>query len=508
MQKTVKKQSGTFLRQAGVLMPVSALPSPYGIGTLGEGAYAFVDWLSSAGMKVWQVLPLLPTGYGDSPYQSCSSEALNYYFIDFTLLKEDGLLKEEDYQSVVWCEEERRVDYGKQFAYKTEILKKAFANFDKEDKAFVGFLTEGRYRDFALFMSLKRKFSYRPWTEWDPPYCRYDGEVLRRYEEENREEILFWQFTQFIFLKQWQALKNYATEKGIKIMGDMPIYVALDSVESWKDRRRLFILDGEDNISLRAGVPPDAFSEDGQLWGNPVYDWEKMKKDNYAWWKERIRYAFTLFDVLRIDHFRGFDRFFAVPKDAETAKEGKWYKGPGAALFKDMKHLPIVAEDLGMIDDSVRKMMKQTGYPGMKVFLFGFDGDPTCEHKPTQYPQNVVAYTGTHDNDTLAGYIVGLEKSERAAFEKEFETECLQADVPYITESTETECESAVELVFSSKANLVIVPMQDVLCMGNEARMNAPSTVDGKNWTFRFTQKDFKRRKAAWLKELCTRYRR
>ncbi|MBQ8658752.1 MAG: 4-alpha-glucanotransferase [Clostridia bacterium] len=495
-------------RKAGVLMPVSSLPSPFGIGTLGEGAYAFVDWLFDAGIKVWQVLPLLPTSYGDSPYQSCASDALNYYFIDFALLEEEGLLEKAEYESVDWNADERRVDYGKQFALKTEILKKAFSRLDKTDADWLAFLREGRYRDFALFMTLKRKFSYRSWLEWDEPYKNADKKALQTFARKNAEEIGFWQFTQYIFLKQWNALKDYAHAKGVEIMGDMPIYVSADSVESWKYRKDLFMLDEEGNISLRAGVPPDAFSEEGQLWGNPVYDWDKMKQNGYRWWKERIDYAFTLFDILRIDHFRGFDRFFVVEKGEETAKNGKWLDGPGAELFEGLEKYPIVAEDLGMIDESVRALMRKTGYPGMKVLLFSFDGNPTSEHKPSTYQENIVAYTGTHDNDTLKGYIESLDETARIAFEREFEEECLKLETPYITETLDDECQSAVELVFASKANLVIVPMHDILCFGNEARLNAPSTLSANNWSFRFTVKDLKRRKAAWLKELVEKYNR
>lgn len=489
-------------------MPVSSLPSTFGIGTLGACAYSFVDWLADAGMQVWQVLPMLPTGYGDSPYQSCASNALNFYFIDFDLLEKDGLLEKHDYQSIEWSNDERRVDYGKLFAYKKNVLQKAFEKFDQNNGKWNAFLGERAYLDFAVFMSLKEKFGYRSWMEWDAEYRDYDENTIAAYIRENEYEIDFWQFTQYIFLQQWQALKKYANGKGVEIMGDMPIYVSNDSVESWKYRQDLFMTDSEGNISLRAGVPPDAFSEEGQLWGNPVYDWKKMKANGYAWWKKRIDDAFALFDVLRIDHFRAFDRFYVVEKDAETAKDGEWLDGPSAALFKDMKKRRIVAEDLGMIDDGVRKMMKKVGYPGMKVFLFGFDGNPDCEHKPSNYPKNVVAYTGTHDNDTVKGYIEKLDENERREFEQEFESECLKMDVPYITESLETETMSAVELVFASDANLVIVPMHDVLGFGNEARLNAPSTVSGSNWSFRFTEKDFKRRKAAWLNELVKRYKR
>ena len=502
-EKTQRKEKE---RCAGILMPISSLPSDCGIGTLGQGAYAFVDWLYSAGIKVWQVLPLLPTGYGDSPYQSCASDALNPYFIDFALLVKEGLLQESDYSGLVWSEEERRVDYGRQFTQKVDVLKKAFENFDKTDADWQIFLQEGKYYDYALFMSLKRKFSYAPWTEWAEPYASCEGKGLEGYEKENKEEIDFWQFTQFLFLRQWRELKAYANEKEIRIMGDMPIYVASDSVETWKRKKELFRLDEDGNLSLRAGVPPDAFSEDGQLWGNPIYDWDKMKQDGYAWWKARICYAFSLFDILRIDHFRAFDRYYAIPKEAETAKEGEWLDGPKEELFKEMKGFSIVAEDLGIIDDGVRALLQKTGYPGMKVFEFAFDGNPENEYLPSLYTENCVAYTGTHDNDTLRAFIESMENADRKAFEKSLEEECLAMETPYITETVETECESVIELLYASKANTVIFPMHDIVCFGNEARLNAPSTLSSQNWTFRFTEKDFGRRKASWLKTLAETY--
>ena len=493
-------------RRAGVLMPVSSLPSNFGIGTLGVGAYAFLDWLESAGMKIWQVLPLLPTGYGDSPYQSCASDALNYYFIDFDELEKDGLLEKSDYQDIVWSEDVRRVDYGKQFACKVEVLKKAFARFDKRDKAWQAFLNAGKYADFALFMSLKTRFNHAPWEDWLDEYKNAEKQAIDEHKKERAEEILFWQFTQFLFLKQWNAVRDYAHAKGVEIMGDMPIYLSYDSVETWLHRDELFMLDKQGNPAMRAGVPPDAFSADGQLWGNPVYDWKKQKKTGYAWWKSRINYAFSLFDSIRIDHFRAFDRFYAIPVGAETAREGKWLDGPKAALFKDMKSYQIIAEDLGIIDDGVRKLLKDTGYAGMKVFSFAFDGNEENEYLPCYYNENSVAYTGTHDNDTLRSFILGMEKDERKAFKKQTEKQCLLADVAYITESIEEEIESIIELLLSSKSNTVILPMHDILCFGEEARLNAPSTVSQNNWTFRFTEKDFKRKKAAWLKELIEKY--
>lgn len=506
MTENIKKNKQ---RRAGILMPVSSLPSAQGIGTLGKGAYDFVDWLERANIKLWQVLPLVPTGYGDSPYQSCASDALNHYFIDFELLEKAGLLKKEEYAEIVWSDDERRVDYGKQFEYKIAVLKKAFARFDREQKAWQDFLEKGKYADYALFMTLKTQFSYCAWTEWEEPYKSCEGKGLESYIAAHKEEIEFWQFTQYIFLQQWNALRAYAHEKGVEIMGDMPIYVSADSVETWKHRRDLFLLDSKGNLAVKAGVPPDAFSEDGQLWGNPVYDWAKLKKNGYRWWKERIDYAFTLFDVVRIDHFRAFDRYFAIPAEAETAKEGKWVDGPKAELFKTWGDRAIVAEDLGVIDDGVRTLLKETGYPGMKVFVFAFDQDPDNEYLPSNITQsNCVAYTGTHDNEPLLTFLQEMDEETRAYFEKTLEEECLQADVPYITETIEDECASIIALLMSTKADTVIIPMHDVLFKGEEARLNAPSTVSGKNWTFRFTERDFGRRKAAWLNALTQEYNR
>lgn len=495
-------------RKAGVLMPIFSLPGEYGIGTLGKSAYAFIDWLQSAGMKVWQVLPLLPTSYGDSPYQSYASDALNYYFIDFDALCEDDLLLSSEVASISWSDDVRRVDYGKQYFHKAELLKKAFARFDKTDADWQAFLAEGKYRDFAVFKTLKKYFNDRAWSEWEEPYKSCDPTAVESFAEEHAEEVAFWQFTQYVFLKQWKALKSYANERGISMMGDMPIYVAYDSVETWKYRHDLFLLDEDGEPSLKAGVPPDAFSEEGQLWGNPVYDWQKMKKTGYRWWKERISYALTLFDIVRIDHFRGFDRFFAVPAEAETAIEGEWMKGPSHTLFKDMKQCNIVAEDLGIIDDGVRQMLKKTGFPGMKVLMFAFDGNEENEHLPSEYKKNCVAYTGTHDNEPLASYLTEMDEEERRTFELALEQQCIQADVPYIVESMDDECQSIIELLFSTVANTVVIPMHDVLSYGEEARINAPSTVTGGNWTFRYTEKDFRRRKAAWLRSLCERYNR
>ncbi len=494
-------------RRAGILMPISALPASYGIGTMGEAAHRFVRWLKSAGMKIWQTLPLLPTNYGDSPYQSCDSHALNPYFIDFDELKKEGLLEESDYRDLDWGQNERRVDYGKLFLQKADVLKKAFARFDKKEKAWQQFLQEGDYADFGVFMALKCQFGHRPWTEWEN-YKVYDADKVNAFVEEHREEVEFWQFTQYVFLKQWNALKAYAHAQGIEIMGDMPIYVAFDSVEMWKHGKELFLLDERGNPDVVAGVPPDAFTDEGQLWGNPVYDWEKMKKNGYAWWQKRIDDALTCFDIVRIDHFRGFDRFYAIPSGAENAKNGTWMQGPSAELFVGRETCNIVAEDLGVIDDGVRNMMRATGYPGMKVIEFAFDGSPDNEHKPTNYTNNFVAYTGTHDNEPLRAYIDGLEGYYREAFDLDLQKECKAANVTYKGADSSEKCRTVIRVLFASKAFLAIVPMQDVLCLGKESRMNFPSTVSSDNWSYRFKESDFTKTTAAWLRGLAKRYER
>ena len=365
-------------------MPISSLPNDYGIGTIGKTSYEFVDFLRDSKMKIWQILPLLPTGYGNSPYQSCYSKALNYYFIDFDLLRKDGLLKKKDYQNIKWYDNEREVNYGILFENKLKVLKIAFRRFDKTNKEWLNFLQKGEYKDFAVFMSLKEDFNYQSFRAWGR-YSKYNQNLIDKYVNKNHKKIEFWQFTQFIFLKQWLSLKAYANKNGIEIMGDMPIYVSEDSVEMWKDGKELFMLDTKGYPTVVAGVPPDAFSKDGQLWGNPVYDWAKMKENGYKWWSDRISHAFTVCDIIRIDHFRGFDRFFAIPKGCETARSGYWVDGPKFDLFKDKTYLKIVAEDLGVIDDGVNELIAKTGYPGMRVISFAFNKDKTNPHKPSNY---------------------------------------------------------------------------------------------------------------------------
>ncbi len=494
-------------RNFGILLPVSSLPSGEGIGTLGTEAYNFVDFLSESGGKIWQVLPLNPTNYGDSPYQSCSSDALNYYFIDLQQLVCDGLLKKGEIVLEELSDSPLKVNYGKQFTQKIALLKKAFSRFDGGSE-FEDFVNRGEYSDFAVFMAIKQKFNHVAWTEWEQPFGVYDEDTVAKFIEENKTEYLFWQFTQFIFLKQWNALKSYANSKGVSIMGDIPLYVAYDSVEVWKYGEKLFKVNANRKLKCVAGCPPDGFTEDGQLWGNPVYNWEEMRNDGYAWWKARIEKCFKLFDVLRIDHFRGFDRYWEVPAGDSTARYGHWEDGPKEELFKDILAYKIVAEDLGVIDDGVRRLMKNVGYPGMKVLEFAFDGKADNEHKPSNHTENFVCYTGTHDNMPLKQYIDDLSEEQRAVFAEDVVKESGLLNITAKTATSEELCRSVVELAFASKSDTAIVPVWDLLALGGEARINEPSTVSDKNWSRRFLKEDFSKELSGYLKKVSKRSKR
>lgn len=494
-------------RKFGILLPISSLPSREGIGTMGESAYRFADYLHGTGGSVWQILPLNPTNYGDSPYQSCSANALNYYFIDLHYLVKDGLLTEQEIEQADLGGDERRVDYGKQFYNKTALLRLAYSRFEKDDE-FNAFVKGGVYSDFSVFMALKSRFGHRPWTEWEEPYRDYDEGVIDKFIAENGEEVQFWQFTQFVFLKQWERLKGYANSLGISIMGDTPLYLAYDSVEVWKYGDKLFDMDENRRPNAVAGCPPDAFSDDGQLWGNPVYDWEKMKEDGYAWWKKRIDDCFKVYDILRIDHFRGFDRFWKVPPEDKTARGGRWVDGPKAELFKDILDKKIVAEDLGILDEGVYALMREVGYPGMKILEFAFDGMPDNEHKPSNYTQNYVCYTGTHDNMPLLQYYVDLDGYRRETFISDLYGECEKLAVPLDTSTPKAVVDSVVELAFASAANTVIIPVQDLLGLDGTSRLNLPSTVSPDNWSFRLREGELDKELSARLTELGKKYSR
>lgn len=487
-------------KKFGILMPISSLPSEEGIGTLGKSAYKFVDYLRSCKGSIWQVLPLNPTNYGDSPYQSCCANALNYYFIDLQFLKRDGLLCDGDNElNCLIGEDKRRVDYGRQFYYKVRLLKLAYSRFEKTDE-FLSFVKKGDYAEFAVFMALKEKFGHKPFTEWDEPYKSYDENVVKAFISENEDSVLFWHFTQFIFLKQWNALREYAHSKGIEIMGDIPLYIAYDSAEMWKYGDKMFKVDADRAPSVVAGCPPDAFTDDGQLWGNPIYDWKKMRADGYSWWHKRIDDCFALYDILRIDHFRGFDSYYAVPAGEETARNGHWEDGPKEELFAPHLKQKIVAEDLGLIDDGVRRLMKNVGYPGMKILMFAFDGNPDNEHKPSCFTENFVCYTGTHDNTPLKQYIEELSPEQLEVYIKDLKCECDLALITPKLQSVDEICRTVMRLALVSCADTVILPMWDILCMGAEARINLPSTVSPKNWSWRFWEDDFTQKSVSFLK--------
>lgn len=495
-----------FERNAGVLLHVTSLPSKYGVGTLGQEAYNFVDWLKKAKMSIWQVLPLVPTNYGDSPYQSVSSTAVNYYLIDFDVLNEKGLLKKKEYQNEIFTYNKDRVDYGILFYKKTEILKLAFSRY-KPCTRFKKYVKDKESHDFAVFMTIKAMHEYKAWNYWDEEYRTYSKELEERIVKEHKDEYLFWIWTQFEFLNQWNKLHRYALKRGIEIMGDMPLYVAYDSVEVWK-HPELFDLNDDRSLKSVAGCPPDAFSDDGQLWGNPIYDWKYMKKTNYAWWTQRISSAFKLYDILRIDHFRGFDRFYSIPANHVNARHGEWVDGPKFDLFKDKLDLKIVAEDLGVIDDGVITLMRQTQYPGMKIMEFAFDGYDQNEHKPTNVPTNSIIYTGTHDNMPITQYILDLEPWRLDVFKKDARHQCAHFNVKYNDSSVNKLVDTLVELAFASPANTCIIPMQDLLCQGGYTRMNLPSTVSTDNWSYRVSKRKLTDALAARLASYVEKYNR
>ncbi len=465
------------MRASGILMPIFSLPSPHGIGTFGKHAYEFVDFLKKAGQRYWQILPLGSTSYGDSPYQSFSAFAGNPYFIDLDLLVQDGLLTEAEITACDFDDDPHTVDYGKLYEQRLPLLRRAFARFH-ETAAYTAFCEEngGWLNDYALFMALKDANGGVSWEEWGEDLRLRDAVSLQAARTVYEADIAFYCFIQYEFAVQWQALKTYANENGIRIIGDIPIYVAYDSADVWADTRE-FLLDEDARPKLVAGVPPDAFSEDGQLWGNPLYDWAYMKADGYGWWKRRLAYALRQYDVVRIDHFRGFESFFAVPFESETARDGWWVKGPGMDLFNALtaslgNDLPIIAEDLGLLTPAVQELLKATGFPGMKVLQFAFDGSDSA-YLPHHHVVNSVVYTGTHDNDTIMGWTKTADPDEVALARR------------YLHVDDEEGFNWAmIRTAMMSVADTVIFMMADFMGLGSEARINEPSTV-GNNWVWR-----------------------
>ena len=486
-------------RGAGILLPVSSLPSPYGIGTFGKAAYAFVDQLVEAGQRYWQVLPLGPTNYGDSPYQSFSAFAGNPYFIDLDMLCEEGLLKIDEIQHIEWQKTPDRVEYELLWEHRYMVLKQAFIRSNhKETEKYQHFMEENTQwiQDYGLFMACKENFGNVEWLKWDKDIRFRQPEALQRYRKAFSQEIEFYQFLQYKFYEQWSRIKKYANEHGVEIIGDMPIYVALDSVDVWVNPR-LFELDEERKPVCVAGCPPDAFSDDGQKWGNPLYNWKVMEVEGFAWWKHRMAAAAKLFDVVRIDHFIGIVRYYVIPAN-DSARNGWFEWGPGEKLIRALDEArgrtKIIAEDLGVVIPQVGELLEKAGYPGMKVIEFAFDGNTDNPYLPHMYQKNCVVYGGTHDNETLVGYYDNLSV-DNLAYALQY-TDCSnRADL----------IEKVFLMAYRSIADTVIFQMQDVLEKGNEARMNLPATI-GENWRWRLLEGEFTKEKRTWLKSLSIIY--
>ena len=495
-------------RVCGVLMPITSLPSPYGIGTIGKEARKFADFLKASGQSIWQILPCGPTSYGDSPYQSFSTYAGNPYMIDLDTLVAEGLLTKKEINKHYWCGDDHEIDYGAIYYSRFDVLRIAYEKYIKGDdtKAFASFKRKNAWwlKDYALYMAVKLSFDNKAWPEWDDESIKLREEAaIRKYTRKYKDDIDFWKWLQFEFYKQWESFRAYVNGKGIKILGDMPIYVAMDSADTWANPE-VFWLDEERQPVCVAGCPPDYFSETGQLWGNPLYDWDYLEETGYDWWMKRIAAADKLFDITRIDHFRAFDTYYAIPFGAENAIEGEWIDGPGIDFFNVMREklgeIEIVAEDLGELFDSVKELLEESGYPGMKVLEFAFADDDENDFLPHNYTENCVVYTGTHDNDTVMGW---YEKAE--GWEKEH---CDQYMKDFVGMEPGDEVNwKFIEAAYKSVANYAIVQMQDILGLGSEARINIPSTLGG-NWAWRIDKNALNKELSARLKELAIKYQR
>ena len=492
-------------RESGILLPVFSLPSKYGIGCFSEEAYEFVDWLKKAGQSYWQILPLGPTGYGDSPYQSFSTFAGNPYFISLDRLIQEGALKKDECEAADLGERPDRIDYEKIYKARFPLLKKAYERSDiSKDPEFIRFREENSWwlEDYALYMAVKERFGQKPWTEWEEDIrFRKDG-AMDRCRKELHSGLEFQEYLQYQFQKQWMELKAYANSRGIRIVGDIPIYVAMDSADVWAEPR-LFQLDEDNRPTAVAGCPPDGFSPDGQLWGNPLYNWEYHRKTGYQWWIKRLAWCYKLYDVVRIDHFRGFDEYYSIPAGAETAAGGHWEKGPGLPFFQAVTqalgHKEIIAEDLGYMTDSVRQLVKATGYPGMKVLEFAFDSRDSGyanDYLPHNYPENCVVYTGTHDNETISGWFQSIRPRERA-MAREYLCDMTTPD--------EDLYRSFISLAMRSQARICIIPVQDHLGLSNECRINTPSAV-GDNWKWRLVPGQLSEEVSDQVAEMTKRY--
>lgn len=492
-------------RTAGILLPITSLPSKYGIGCFSKSAYDFVDWLKEAGQSYWQILPLGPTSYGDSPYQSFSTFAGNPYFISLEALIQEGVLTEEECEAADFGKRADDIDYEKQYRNRYPLLRKAYERSNiSENPDYQRFVAENAWwlSDYALFMAVKDRFEGKPWTEWAEDIRLRWENAMDYYRRELYFDIEFQQYLQYQFYRQWMQLKHYANEKGIQFIGDIPIYVAMDSADAWA-HPELFQLDEDNQPTAVAGCPPDGFSATGQLWGNPLYRWDYHRQTGYSWWISRLWYCFQLYDVVRIDHFRGFDEYFSIPFGAESAIGGHWEKGPGIELFRRVEEAlgwkQVIAEDLGYVTDSVRELVRQSGFPGMKVLEFAFDSrDSGCanDYLPHNYTENAVAYTGTHDNETIAGWWKSITPEEQKLARSYL---CDQhTPAKYLHKSF-------ISLIMRSRASLCVIPIQDYMGLDNKCRINKPSTV-GINWRWRLTEDQLTRELQEEIYEMALRY--
>lgn len=478
-------------RECGMLLPVFSIPSNYGIGAFSKEAYEFVDALERAGQQYWQILPLGPTGYGDSPYQSFSAFAGNPYYIDLETLIQEGLLTKLECDAADFGSNPLDIDYETIYYNRFPLLKTAFIRWREQNagkgRDGIRLMLEGELspetREYCFYMAVKNDFAGKSWDKWDEDIRLRDEAAVKAYRERLDDEILFYEFLQVQFQSQWQKLKRYANERGIRIIGDIPIYVAFDGADSWA-HPDLFQFDEDCRPLGVAGCPPDAFSETGQLWGNPLYRWGYHQETGYEWWMERMRYSFELYDVVRVDHFRGFDEYYSIPYGDKTAQYGHWEKGPGIDIFNKMRArfgtLDIIAEDLGYLTPSVLELVAESGFPGMKVLEFAFDDSQDSAYLPHKYQENCVVYTGTHDNNTLQGWYPAMNPSDR------------DFSVDYIGNAWTPRCEvhwDFIRLALASKARLAVIPVQDYLGLGEWARVNEPSTL-GKNWRWRLSAAD------------------
>ena len=496
-------------RQSGVLNPIFSLPSKYGIGDFGVEAKNFIDFLAKANQKVWQILPLVQTGFGSSPYSSVSAESFNPYFISLDELYAQGLIKKADLKRAKY--ESKYIDYDYLFKTRILLLRKAYKKFNKRSNEFKAFKKQKKFLDYALFMAIKSKNDDAPFYKWEDGLKFRDKNALKDFYRENRNEVNFWLFIQFEAQREWFLLKSYANEKGIKIMGDMPLYVALDSVDVWTNAE-LFKLNADFSPKKVAGVPPDYFSKTGQLWGNPVYDYDVHKKTKFKWWVNRVKNALDVYDLVRIDHFRGLDRYYEIEANEKTAEVGKWVKVPSDELFsaleKKVDKSRIVAEDLGILDDGVWALLKKVGCPGMKILQFAFDSGKDNVYLPENITENSICYTGTHDNDTLIGYLQKLNDGELSWVKKNVQDSLRQLKIRKKLTDIKSVANAIISLGFKCKSNLFVIPMTDLLLKDTAYRINEPGTVKPQNWAVRTDKSFYTNSAVKRLKTLTEKYQR